>query len=355
MSPFGCYNMAGNVAEWCLNEQAEGFSAPGGSWQDPAYMFGWIGAFPGFYSSSTVGFRCVLNSPQATGDQGAMRITKEETEAFAPSREVSFNVLLSHYRYDKTPLNAQVIEATETNEWRREKITYVGANDERALAYLYLPKNFPPPWQVIQFVPGDDAFFGRSIPAYVETLLAPYIKSGRAVLAVVLKGHIERENPPAYKRPSGKSVKYGEVIVNWTTDLRRGLDYLETRTDIDAGKIGFCGVSGGASRDGLIVTAVETRYRSVILMGGGLSKFWTEWLPEFNPVNFVPHIRAPKLLLNGRYDEVFVFKTEAEPLYKLLLEPKRLALFDGGHFASLEVAVPIVNGWLDETLGPVKH
>jgi len=52
---------------------------------------------------------------------------------------------------------------------------------------------------------------------------------------------------------------------------------------------------------------------------------------------------------------VFACQTEAEPLYKLLPEPKRLALFDGGHFASLEVAAPIVNGWLDETLGPVKH
>ena len=43
------------------------------------------------------------------------------------------------------------------------------------------------------------------------------------------------------------------------------------------------------------------------------------------------------------------------PLYKLLPEPKRLVLFDGGHFAPLEIAIPLVNGWLEETLGPVKR
>ena len=60
-------------------------------------------------------------------------------------------------------------------------------------------------------------------------------------------------------------------------------------------------------------------------------------------------------MLNGRYDEDFPFKSAAEPLYKLLREPKRLELFDGGHCPPAEVSVPIVKRWLDETLGEVKY
>ncbi|MGH9834620.1 MAG: hypothetical protein ACRD9Y_16510, partial [Blastocatellia bacterium] len=62
-----------------------------------------------------------------------------------------------------------------------------------------------------------------------------------------------------------------------------------------------------------------------------------------------------KLWIHGRYDEAVYFKTEAEPLYKLLSEPKRLALYDGGHLLPQEVYVPLVNNWLDETMGPVKR
>jgi hypothetical protein len=60
-------------------------------------------------------------------------------------------------------------------------------------------------------------------------------------------------------------------------------------------------------------------------------------------------------MIQGRYDETSQLKLEAEPLYKLLREPKRLALYEGGHTPPIEIMIPTVNGWLDEKLGPVKH
>jgi hypothetical protein len=63
---------------------------------------------------------------------------------------------------------------------------------------------------------------------------------------------------------------------------------------------------------------------------------------------------VPKLLLNGRYDEVNTLKLRVEPLYKLLREPKKLVLYDGSHTPPIEIAVPVVNNWLDETMGRVK-
>jgi hypothetical protein len=41
-------------------------------------------------------------------------------------------------------------------------------------------------------------------------------------------------------------------------------------------------------------------------------------------------------------------------MQKLLREPKRILLYDGGHAPAPEFYVPAVNGWLDETMGPVK-
>ena len=78
-------------------------------------------------------------------------------------------------------------------------------------------------------------------------------------------------------------------------------------------------------------------------------------IAEANPINFAPHIRATKLMAHGRYDEDTSLKTMAEPLYKLLREPKRLVVYEGSHIPPLEILVTTINGWLDETLGPVKR
>ncbi|MEP6922657.1 MAG: hypothetical protein ABI967_16150, partial [bacterium] len=60
-------------------------------------------------------------------------------------------------------------------------------------------------------------------------------------------------------------------------------------------------------------------------------------------------------ILQGRYDEDTSLQTATEPLFRLLREPKRITLYDGGHIPPIEFFVTTMNSWLDETLGPVKH
>ena len=54
---------------------------------------------------------------------------------------------------NSSPIGRQIGHYQVTDDWRREKITFTVAEGDRAIAYLYLPKQHPPPWQVIQFVP----------------------------------------------------------------------------------------------------------------------------------------------------------------------------------------------------------
>ena len=356
MSPFGSYNMAGNVSEWCLNELSTGYAAIGGAWGLPSYTFAEYANYPGLYSSDKVGFRCVLNSPGATGDQGGMHIEiKDEIPAYTPSSDADFAKWAATYNYDKAALDPQVVDVKETADWTRERITFNGADGQRAIAYLYLPKNYPRPLQVIHLAPAGDVANGlRSLPDSMEDRMAPFIKSGRAAFGVVINGYMERLRPPGYVPPDLESVEFRERSVNWITDVRRGLDYLETRKEIDPTKITFFGPSAG-SRIGLILAAVETRYRSVILMGAGVTKGDFRTIAEANPVYFAPHIRGPKLMISGLYDEDTPFKTRAEPLFKLLREPKRSIVYEGGHVPALEFQVTTINGWLDETMGRVKH
>ena len=359
MSPYGCYHMAGNVAEWCRNEAlaaAAGFATAGGAWDDPPYLFGRYGAYPGFYTSGKLGFRCVVKAGGGITDEGAVALRAEaEVPTFTPAPEANFRAWQEHYRYAQPPLDAQLVEVAETADWRREKVTYVGAEGERAIAYLYLPKHYPPPWQVIQFIPADGVFNRfQGLTEAAEGSLAPFIKSGRAGLAVVLKGFREREWPANFSPPARESVEYRDLVLQWMSDERRGLDYALTRGDLDAARVAYIAFSSGSSlRLGL--PAVEPRYRAVIWTGAVLRRRNDGLSPEINPANLIPHVRAPKLLLHGRYDETAPLKPEGEPLHRLLRGPKRILLYDGGHIPAPEFYVPAINGWLDETLGPVAR
>jgi hypothetical protein len=355
MSPYGCYDMAGNVAEWCLNETSEGFIASGGSWASIPAAWGLFGIYPGFRRSDEVGFRCVVNSPDSTGDQGAKWIDiSKEVPRFDPAPEAEVKRWFTHYDYKKTHLDAHVIERTETDEWRREKVKYSGANGERALAYLYLPKHFRAPYQVIHILPaGAVTYRQHRVFQSIEANYGAFIRSGRAVFAVVLRGYLERDRPAGWVPPDPDAIEYVDMMAEHVVDLRRGLDYLRARDDLDAGRIAYMSVSHGGIL--MALPAIEPRYGAAIFVADGVAKWDLRGHPAVSGINFAPLIRAPKLLVHGRYDECFPLKTVAEPLYRLFQEPRKMVVYDGAHRPDEKDLVGPASTFLDETLGPVQR
>lgn len=356
MSTFGAYNMAGNVAEWTLNDSSEGFIATGGAWGDPLYSYSQYGGRPGVFSANKLGFRLVRNAADAAGDQGSARIEiNQEIPVYAATPPATFHALAETYRYDNTALDARIEETKETPDWKRERITFNGADGARVIAYLYLPNHVARPLQLLHYYPAGDVNGGfRSLTDSMDERMAPFIKSGRAAFGVVLDGYIERLRPAGEAPVDPATVEYHERVVNRITDLRRGLDYLGTRVDLDHSRMAMMAPSAGSVL-GLIVSAIEPRYRAVVFFGAGLPASYRSIIREANPIYFASHIRGPKLIVQGRFDEDTPLRTAAEPLFKLLAEPKRLFVYDGGHVPTMEISVSAVQPWLDEHLGPVRR
>ena len=351
-SPYGALHMAGNVSEWCRNQLPPGYAGRGGSWKDAIYAFGQTAGFPGFYSEPTLGFRCVKGG---RGDEGDFAMNPSGfTPTYKPVDAATFEEYRKLYDYPAEPLGARVVEVVETPHWRREKITYQ-ARGKTVPAYLFLPKGFKRPLQVIHFAPAGDVVGGwRTLPASIEVQLGPLIRSGRAIFSVLLEGFLGRPHPPNWEPPEGDQAEFVDYTAERVIEMRRGLDYLASRSDIDLARIGFLGISAGGG-PGVFVTAVDNRYRSVAFAGTGIMRHEVGRVAAANRVNFVSRIAAPKLMLQGIYDEDCSLKSETEPMFRLLREPKRLQTYEGGHMAPHEISMPIYTSWFDETLGAVEQ
>ncbi len=354
ISPFGVYGMAGNVKEWTANELGDGYAVTGGSWEDPTYLYTEFGSVPGTSASQALGFRCA-KTVSGTGDQGAGRIDLDErTPVYTPVDRAAFRSLLDYYRYDRRDANARVASTVETDGWTKERIWIDGVESDSILLYFYVPKAGTPPYQTLVHVPGSSVFCCETLDEETEWIIGPLIRGGRAVLAVVMKGMLERGFGPGWTMPEINSVRFRDQMVRRATELRMGTDYIETRDDVDAEKIAYVSLSWGAgSRLGF--AALDERYKAVVFIGGGIDERMKPTLPEADNINFAPYISVPKLLLNGRSDEEHPWLTRALPLWNLLSEPKELVLIDGaGHVPPLDARIPAINDFLNRTLGPVE-
>jgi eukaryotic-like serine/threonine-protein kinase len=360
MSAFGAYDMAGNVKEWVFNEDGSGkHYILGGAWSEPSYAFYDPDARSPFQRSTNFGFRCAKYLSNDEFAKAAIPITARirDYNLEKPVSDQLFAVYRSLYSYDKTPLNAAVESIQQTDDWKEEKITFDAAyGNERVIAYLFLPLSVKPPYQTVLHFPPAGALYTQSsaqLDGYFENVEF-MIKGGRAVMFTVYKGTFERgANPESSPWPNMTSA-YRDRIIMWSKDLGRSVDYLETRPDIDHEKLAYEGYSLGAAL-GSLLPAVEGRFKAVVLICGG---FWLQKrLPEVDQLNFAPRVKAPVLLLSGRFDYVFPTGTSQEPMFRLLGSPKedkRQVVYNTGHDIPDNEVVKETLNWLDRYLGRVK-
>ena len=153
---------------------------------------------------------------------------------------------------------------------------------------------------------------------------------------------------------SDQTSNYRDHVIMWVKDASRALDYAETRPNLDHDKIAYYGISWGAVMGG-IVPAVEPRIKLCIIVGGGLDLKRSR--PEVDLLNFVPRVKQPFLMMNGRYDFYFPVHSTQEPFYRLLgtrKDQKKLLLYDFGHTAPTNEIIKESLNWLDQYFGPAN-
>jgi eukaryotic-like serine/threonine-protein kinase len=258
------------------------------------------------------------------------------------------------YDYDRTPLEARVVKRDTTHaDWIRETVSIAAAyGGERLKIDLFVPRKHRGPFQTVVVFPGSNAIYEAGLDALDTELLGFLVRGGRVLAYPEYKGMYSRRDQPGYNVPRG-SVAYRDLILAQGKDLQRAIDYLETRPDVDTSRIGFIGISLGGVMGGLVL-GIEDRLSAAVLYVAGL--VFQRARPEADPINFLPRVGVPVLMLNGRYDDGFPYETSQRPMFEMLGTPrehKRLILFEDGHYLPRAQMISETLGWYDRYLGPV--
>ena len=353
LGPWGTFDMAGNVKEWVANP----FGVTGkryilgGGFDEPNYRFVEQDAQSPWARFPSYGVRLVKNLGPADHANVAVGRVTPDPSTLAPVNDEIFETLKGFYSYDKTPLNARVEAVDDSSpHWKRETVSFDAAyGNERVPAYLFLPKNATPPFQTIVLFPNA---FARQSPSSTHLDLGTFefvVRSGRALLYPVYQGTFERRRNI---RPDNRGATR-DMHIQWGKDFRRAVDYIETRSDLDASKIGYFSISMGAYF-GPIPVAIEPRVKVAVFASGGLRYGFP---PETQPANFMPRVKVPVLLINGK-DDFSVPLAAQERFLELLGTPrehKRHVALEGGHIPQdLRGRLRETLDWFDKYLGAVR-
>jgi hypothetical protein len=352
LGPFGTYDMAGNVKEWCWNAVPDSRRfLLGGAWDEPKYMFADYDARGPLARSPEYGFRLAKYiGPVPDKVFAPVPIDQPSPDALkkGPVSDEIFAIYRRQRAYDRTPLNAVVESTDETSIGRRVIVEFDAAyGGERMRAYLFLPKTASPPYQTVVFFPAGDAFVVRSSRDMSVSGLDFVIRSGRALLYPIYKGTYERTTADVNGANGMRDLQ-----IAWSRDLGRAIDYLETRADIDRTGLAFYAVSVGAD-SGAMLVALEPRLKAAVFQASG---FTGEGAADTDPINYAPRVRVPTLMLNGRYDFGLPFDTVLRPLFDLLgTKDKTLRVLEAGHKLPTDVVAAEMLPWLDRHLGAVAR
>jgi cephalosporin-C deacetylase-like acetyl esterase len=180
---------------------------------------------------------------------------------------------------EKAALNATTTGTIERGAYRIEKVIFESQPKFYVTAHLYIPKSGNQPFPGI-LAPLGHSSNGKAYTAY-QTVFQNLARRGFAVLAWDPPGQGERLQyiDPSTNRsrygPTGEHDRFGlqALLIGSTTtqfevwDGIRALDYLLSRPEIDAKRIGCCGHSGGGTQT-MFLCALEPRISAAIVVEG---------------------------------------------------------------------------------------
>lgn len=291
----------------------------------------------------------------------AQNSTEQVKQPLGPE---AYKLLTSFYNYDRDiPLEARAVAIARGDRPAEpmvealqsfEKIVF-RSRDSWVVGYLGIPKTGSPPYPCVLELHGiggsktgwweDDSFFrgGHMTRALLD--------AGIAIFTPDAQYSGERSYTNGFASPTEVVFKnewwsrFRGMFVQSVIDCRRSVDYLETRSEIDASRLGVIGYSLGGLET-FALTALDARIKVSVACVTPLRHESIGSDDVWAPRNFARALAGrPFLMQMGRTDPAYK-PEQAKRIFDLIPgSTKQIVWYDSGHKLPVEYA-PKATEWL---------
>jgi len=275
--------------------------------------------------------------------------TREQAEQWQLQLRTKITELMGGLPRERQALRPVTLETRTFPGYRREKIVFDSRPGVSVLAYVLAPltTSARTPAATMICVPGhgrgvddivgiDEQGRDRTDKAgYQHDFAIQVAEAGMAAVAIEPMGFGCRRDPPnarqglshkACEPVAGGALLVGETMIAWRVwDVMRTLDYIATRPDLDSGRVGCMGISGGGTVT-VFATALDTRIRAALVSGylntfrdsvGSLAHCIDNYVPgilNWAEMHDIAGLIAPRPLFveSGEKDDIFPIAASVE-------------------------------------------
>ncbi|CAN5491807.1 hypothetical protein BH18ACI1_BH18ACI1_20350 [soil metagenome] len=266
----------------------------------------------------------------------------------------SYSEFVKRFEYDtKTPLDVREAGVETRDGAKIYTISYANSKGDRVPSYLVVPEKRGK-YAAVLF--GHWAMANSPFRNKTEFLDEAVVLAKAGVVSLLPDAVFAR--PGFVEDADFFSENVPAAFFQQILDLRRGVDVLAARKDVDPKRIGYVGHSYNANAGG-VLTGVEKRIKAFVLMSSGLSDtddmfsdepVFVEMRKKFgeqrvralmtkyfylDPANYIGHAAPSAVLLQyGKSDGHL--PRRAPHYFSLISQPKEMKFYDAGHALNAE-------------------
>ncbi len=211
---------------------------------------------------------------------------RRDAETWQKALRPKIAELLGGFPARRGPLQSQTLEIRDFPAYRRERFVFESRPDVWVLGYLLAPKSERAPYSPVICLPGHgrgvDDIVGIDEHGRDRTTKVGYeydyaiqvVEHGMAAVAIEPMAFGCRRDPLTKKKgltasacqpAAGAALLFGQTMIGWRVwDVMRTIDWIETRPELNAARVGCMGCSGGGTAT-LFSAALEPRIKAALV------------------------------------------------------------------------------------------